>query len=205
MVWFADNFNRADESLGASADWTERAGDHNVVSNRVQNNTAVRTLSHIGTGPISGADYYVKCTVNLASSGSFVGAGGRRTNGTGTESTYYACYVRQSANTAYIYYVNDGTHNLIDSAAFTLSLSTDYVLQLNINGTTISLDIDATTDVCTGTDSNISGSGDACMQMAGSGAATTNIWDDFEVDTLAAAANRNYDIFYKTLLSNQSL
>lgn len=187
MAWFTDDFNRANEELGASSDWTERRGDGEIVSNQVENQDAAEQVHHIGTTPITGADYYVEAVINYEATGGggFLGVIGRRVNNGATDSDMYIGYVRASVSTAYAYYYTGGSFTLIDSGAVTINTATDYTIRLNMNGTTISVDID-TVEIASGTNASLSASGDAGLTLAATGAVAGVSWDNFVVDTLAA-------------------
>lgn len=185
---YSDDFNRSDEELGASADWTERTGDHDVVSNQVENQTAARTSSNIASSIVTGADYWVEAVLNFEATGggSFLGISGRRTDAGADENTAYYAYLRASANTIYIYEVANGSHTLLDSASTTINTATDYTVRLNMDGEDISADLDASVGIVSQPDSIITGSGDAGLIMADTGAVANCSWDSFALDTLAA-------------------
>jgi hypothetical protein len=73
---FTDNFNRANENLEASADWTHDglvAGALAVVSNQINNTTTNATGSAYQCPNQGSADHYVQFTVrSAANSGPFV-------------------------------------------------------------------------------------------------------------------------------------
>lgn len=188
-VLFSDDFNRANESLDASADWTERKGNYELVSN-------MATLSGVGAwGPalvahcnssdITTADYSVQADCNRNGASSWMGVAGRRVDYSTDDSDLY-CVIGSSTDGEWrLYKQVSATWTQLDSYAATIADATFYTVKLEMNGTTIKGYIDGT-ERLSATDSSLSASGDAGISNYESGVGTGYQFDNFTADTLAA-------------------
>lgn len=186
---FSDDFNRSNEELGASADWTERYGDYDIVSNEVQtisSGTSFAIVAHIASSHITTADYSVQAECSRNGGISWFGVCGRRVDYSTSDSDLYTCIGNSSLGAWRLYKRVSGSWTQLDTYAATIASATYYTVKLVMNGTAISVDIDAT-ERLTATDSALSASGDAGLCNGSGINATTYLFDDFTVDDFGVA------------------
>lgn len=191
---FSDDFNRGNEELGASADWTERGGagvDFNLVSNEIEHIAAganiFEDVGYNNSGTYGTADYEVSAEVKQPSGNPQPGVIGRRVNDGATSSDYYGIILKQSGNEVNLTKrLSESQTEIVNDTTVTINADTFYTLRMRMSGTTISGFLDEVEIVGSPhTDSDIAAAGDAGLMMSNSDGA---IWDDFLAATLVAAA-----------------
>lgn len=179
---FSDNFNRADsDTIGA--DWTERDGDFDIVTNAVQCITNAAVAVVYWSTVVSTADYTVQAVlVNVADVGNDIGVCGRRVNNGAADSNFYAAI--QEPNWLILYLRSGGswfTQALVAQA----KVNGD-VIKLSMNGSTIKVIYNGVEKISI-TDSNLSAAGNAGISAGDS--AISQRWDDFTVDDFGAGGD----------------
>jgi hypothetical protein len=184
-----DDFNRSNESLDASANWTERKGDWEVISNEagMPTTSANQSVAKFDNSGLSSADYYIQALVipPTDTDAAFSGIVARQADYSTDGSDGYFGWLRASINTVYLYKVVSEGFTLLDSGAVTID-SGGHTVYLEVNGTSITLKVDGTT-YATATDSSISAKGNGGLSV--NNASTTYRWDDYEQDSLGVAAS----------------
>lgn len=185
---FFDDFNRPDEDLGASADWTERYGDYGVVSNQAELVSEVgsaQRAAYILSSYVTTADYSVTSNLDKGTATGFqyIGVCGRRVNYSTSDSDMYALLYSDTDDFV-LYKRVSGSWTLIQRYTVTLTDNTSYKFELKMDGTTIEGYLDDVLRV-SGTDSSLSASGDAGLQNGTDGSVNSGrSWNDFSVDDL---------------------
>ena len=191
---FFDDFNRANEGIDASADWTERYGDWSIVSNLVELDGVLgsgQRVAHIASSKITTADYEVTLDTDRGTGVGYqyIGICGRRVDFSTTDSDMYVCLWSLTDNFV-VYKRVSGSWTLIQRYTVTLTTNTVYEFRLKMNGTTIEGYLDGTLRA-SGTDSALSASGDAGLSAGTDGTANDGrSWDNFSVDDLVAGGGR---------------
>jgi hypothetical protein len=133
----SDAFTRADsDSLGA--DWTERAGDWDIVSNRMQKvtGTATANVAYHNT-QLSSANYYVQVIANLAATGQHRGPCARRVDFSTADSGLYAPLLTSSGTDYDFYKRVSGTWTNLNNQLATYTTGVDYTLKIEVDGSTM--------------------------------------------------------------------
>jgi hypothetical protein len=121
---FSDNFNRSNEELGASANWTERAGDFEIVTNAAE--MISRSAGEIDVGyystTVGTADYEVSSDlVNVTSITDWFGVCGRRVDYSTADSDMYTALAnRDATNTFYTHKRVSGSWTQLSNPNVTL-------------------------------------------------------------------------------------
>lgn len=191
---FSDDFNRANEELGASADWTERgpAGDvdYDVVSNQV--NTVVAkaaddaVCAHIDSSYITTADYTVEVEANSSGGGLFYGPVGRRVDySTNDSDGYFALRFENGGSDDYRLYKRvSGSWTQLGSS-YSAAITGTETLKLEMDGSDISAYLDGTLRIGPITDTALTASGDCGISDATGGSDHSGaVWDNFTADDL---------------------
>jgi len=185
---FSDDFNRADNDL-LGGNWVERgdAGfDVDIVTNRAQLITPIASGHGLAynTTALGTADYTVQAIVRLAEGATTHGVCGRRVNFGANDSDGYTVFLSRSADTLTLYKRVSGTWTQLGSYSVSV-FAGDYTVKLSMQGTTIKAFLDGVERISV-TDSALSAAGDACIS-AGNGGVANSQWDDFLVESFAAA------------------
>ena len=178
----SDDFNRANEELGASANWTERGGDFEIVSNEVflqDNSGGGWTVAYDSGSTYSSADYTVACDTKLVTGGGggYLGVVGRRVNYSTDDSDGYFASIRPSSGRVRLWSRVSGVATSIATTdAETINYDTFYTIKLDMNGTTIKEFIDGS-EILSATSSSISAAGDGGIGL--SSGSDEEYWDNF--------------------------
>lgn len=182
-----DDFERPNESLDASANWTERNGDWEVVSNQAgcpttSANDACAKYDNTG---LSSADYYVQAVVTppSATNSLYFGVVGRQADYSTSDSDGYMVFIRATSNTVYLYKQVSNSYTLLDSASVGTINASPYTVKLSMDGSSLEGFFEGTSYV-TATDTDLTAKGHGGMLTANAGIALR--WDDYEQDNLAA-------------------
>lgn len=127
LLGFCDDFNRANENLEASANWTRvdgSAGDTSISGNLLVSNTTSTTGGAYQCPDIGSGDKYVECTVPAARNA--FGACMRLTD----TNNFIGC--RYQSGAYQVYKRDAGSFTLL--ASYTASLDTSHVLRLEMRG-----------------------------------------------------------------------
>jgi hypothetical protein len=138
MTVISDDFNRSNEELGTSANWTEDDGDWEVVSNQVRQATAAGAYYKArwtGTS-LAGNDNYCELDIVDIQAASAIGPGARLTSDSNVSG--YAG-MGWSGDAWYLIDLTAGGENVLGTYG-TPSASTE--LEVQAEGTTIRLMID---------------------------------------------------------------
>lgn len=194
---FSDDFNRANEELGASSDWTERGPsgdvDYDIVSNQVSTVVAKAAsdaiCAHISTTPITTADYSVQVEADGSGGGQFYGPVGRRANNGANDSDgYFALRHNTTTDDYRLYKRVSGSWTQLGSS-YTAAIPGNETLKLEMNGSTIKAFLDGT-ERHSQTDTSLSASGDCGISDATGGTDHSGVvWDNFTADDLATNVN----------------
>lgn len=188
---FSDNFNRANEELGASADWTERYpagdGDYDIVSNQVHTVVAKAAsevvCAYISSSYITTADYSVQVEANSSAGGLFYGVMGRRVNfGTNDSDGYFVSRYENGASDDYRLYKRAAGAWTQLGTSYVAAITGTETLKLEMNGTAIKAFLDGTERVSV-TDTTFSASGDCGITDTTGGTPHEGVvWDNFTAD-----------------------
>lgn len=187
---FSDDFNRANESLDASADWTERDGNYQIVSNYAEltGSGGTNRCAHIASSHVTTADYSVTSNLDKGTAilYGYHGICGRRVDYSTADSDMYVMIYSPSDDLK-LYKRISGSWTQLDTYSVTLTNNTSYKFELKMNGTTIEGYLDDVLRL-SATDSSLTASGDAGIQNGtDSSADAGRRWNDFSVDTIGAA------------------
>lgn len=197
-VLFTDPFDRSNESLDASANWTERhdgSGDLAIVSNKVElgGSGSDLALGHTADSIPTSANYKAYVTINWEGevNSHYLCAFVRRVDDGVSDSNFYGMFVTtDGSDGAYLYLRDSGGWTLIDSdTALSINLTQDYVVTVEADGSTISGDVDGAYN-CSGTNTTLTAAGDAGI-ATGTGQPGTGVtWDDFNIEDFLTGGNR---------------
>jgi len=149
----SDNFNRANENLEASANWSMDDGGTGVlriVSQAVEESTAAYIVKYrwVGTA-LSGADSYVQADINTGTDDwdtPMVGL--RQTAGTGASNNDGYAAGPSNADTHYLLEITDGSESVLGSWG-TPADNTTYAYYLEGDGNNLVVEIDGTERIST--------------------------------------------------------
>lgn len=197
-VIFSDSFDRAD-STDLGADWVERQGDVQIVSNRVQLASTASTINcHHSGGPYSTADYAVQATLNFGTTGPQAGVMARRVNNGVSDSDYYGLYLHSGSGKLRILRRSGGSDTLIGGVNFTVSAGVDYVLRLEVIGSTLVGKVDGV-EYLRFEDSTLTAPGDAGIFSRGGTIYLDTSWDDFLVEEISSGKYDGWKRFPETV------
>ncbi len=177
-----DDFNRADsDSLGAN--WTERQGDWDIVSNHLKNITSAGTanVAHHNTA-LSSADYFVQALVNVDTNTQHRGVCARQADFSTADSDLYAALLTGSGADYDFYKRVSGSWTKLDDQSQAHSELTDYTIKIQSNGTDHSSWFEGSLKTDAVSDSAISAAGKAGFVV---GTRMLDRWDDFIAEDLA--------------------
>ena len=188
-VVFSDDFNRANEALDASANWSEVAGTTDVTSNQMVTQSALVATTASAFTAIT----EMQVTVTMVGATSDGGPIARK-NTTAAVQTFYELDVYASNSDLYRYIA--GVATLIDNDAATLAAGAVMVLKTEGTGATVTFtcSYNAIARLVGITDTN------AARIVAAGYAGVHNYvgtdeWDNFSVDDLAGGATlRRYTL-----------
>jgi len=184
---FTDLFDRLNEGLGISTDWTERQGNYDIVGNEVTLGAAGGTerCAHIDSSYITTADYSVISNVEISTSGfQYHGLCGRRVDFSTDDSDMYVLLYSNTGNLQLIKRIS-GEWTGLDVYVTALSAATPYKLELKMTGTIIEGYLDDVLRL-SADDPDLTASGDAGLQNGTDGGiATGRVWIDFYVNAEA--------------------
>lgn len=184
----SDDFNRADGELGAN--WTDDAGDADIVTNRWDVTTTLCISRYSGTS-LSTDDHYSQTKV-ITLGVNYQGAIGRKV-ASGTQ-TYYSALTQSSGIALQIYKFVAGAPTLLRDAAITF-VSGD-TMRLECDGSTLRQKQNGTQRGADVTDTAIVDN----LQCGITGAATDNVEEDFEAGDLAAGTAFDLDRIERTTM-----
>ena len=186
---FSDDFNRSDEELGASDDWTER-GD---VDWEIDTNTAeVKGLvtvgfstAHTDASISADADYDVKCDwdYNSGAENKSIGVCARRVDLDANDSDLYMALMQVTGEGVFIQKRVAGSTTNLKSVAVVIDPEVVHSIELTMSGETLTLFLD---DVEEGTvdDSSLTAKGDAGI-ISTTNSIQPHRADNFEVNGTA--------------------
>lgn len=172
---YSDNFDRADaEALGLS--WSaEIVGDIDLVSNKAQQSPATDIRSEIRWNQdLASDDHWAQATAQVLT------AGNRRAGPTvrhhATARDYYCSAIDEDTNNVDFSKVVTGTWTQIATYAIAIATLTDYIVKVQIDGSTYTVWLDGTQRI-TGTDTSLTGNLRSGLYMAGPNASSAlNDW-----------------------------
>jgi hypothetical protein len=181
MTVVTDNFNRSNEDLETSANWTEDQGDWEIISNQVEmvNVGGEGQNSYFKArwagAALAGNDNYCELVVSVDGSVT-IGASVRNSADTDVD-----CYAGMgwSGDTWYLLDLNNGVENVLGTWG---SPSGGETVRVEAEGTTIRLLIDGTQRVSTTDSSYSSGVPGLCSYLNGIDG------DDWEAGDISAGA-----------------
>lgn len=187
---FSDDFNRANEELDASADWTERGGtiDLDIVSNQVDTTTNpnAEATAYISSSYITTADYRVTCDINRNTSTNSEGLCIRRVNYGSDRSSCYNILINATVMSIWEWLGGSGWSQIGSNQTITMNTNTFYTCYIEVDGSDITVDFDSgAVNYGPQTDTTLTASGDCGFQLGESGAGSFS-WDNFVVDDLVA-------------------
>lgn len=181
---FFDDFNRADNtSLGAN--WSEVAGDLEIISNTVQNRTAVEAVATY-TGTITPSDYSVS-TIAQTVTGTSNNAGiiGRYVD----INNFYYLRILQGTGFQLFKKVGGATTQLGSTYSTTITNGVPHTIKLEMIGSTINGYYDDVLRI-TVTDTAFASAGKAGIRI-NNGLANSGQVDDFSIDEIPAGTSTN--------------
>jgi len=186
----SDNFNRGDEELGVSSDWTEVAGDWEVQSNQVVALTQTNMVAKHNTALSSDGHYaQVVCDsesgpTNEAEMGVLI-----RKHATDATLTYYAAWLDYYADNWMVYKRVGGGFTLIDWDSYALTPGTPTTIYMeNTEDDLMTVKVGGVTQY-SGTQSDITGN--LYVGMHGyKASAAKPLGDDFEAGDLGVVTRR---------------
>lgn len=184
-VVFSDNFNRANEALDASANWSEVSGTSDVTSNQLVTQTAI--VATTGTAHTAIAD--MKVTVTMVGASSDGGPIARK-HTTAATLTFYEMDVYTSNSD--LYREVSGGVTLVDNDAATLAAGAVMELQTVGTGATVTFTcsyngIARHVGITDTNAARIVAAGYAGVRNYGG----TDEWDNFSVDDTAVAGTKS--------------
>lgn len=186
MPIFSDNFNRANEDLDVSADWTDDTTpglDYKIVSNEVRVITANASQLSAWVNSVSTrTNMIVAATIRLGTNQPAGGVVGRRT----AAGTYYSAELSQVGRVLQIRLLSAGVSSLLVGGSVVHDVGTNYLITFTVNGT--SLSATSVLDSVSTTNSSITAAGSGGIILYSANAIDTVFADTFSISDVIVPA-----------------